>query len=40
MTDFENAAFTVFIALLTRVILQRQLNFYIPMSKARESVCL
>jgi glutamate--cysteine ligase catalytic subunit len=33
ITDFENAAFTVFIALLTRAILASHLNFYIPMSK-------
>ena len=33
LTDFENAAFTVFIVLLTRVILTFDLNFYIPMSR-------
>eukprot|EP00698_Gefionella_okellyi_P009902 TRINITY_DN2542_c0_g1_i1.p1 TRINITY_DN2542_c0_g1~~TRINITY_DN2542_c0_g1_i1.p1 ORF type:complete len:652 (+),score=121.82 TRINITY_DN2542_c0_g1_i1:41-1996(+) len=33
-TDFENAAFTVFIALLVRAILSVKLNFYIPMSKS------
>jgi len=33
LTDFENAAFTVFTVLLTRVILTFDLNFYIPMSR-------
>ena len=33
LTDFENAAFSVFIVLLTRVILTFDLNFYIPMSR-------
>lgn len=33
LTDFENAAFTVFIVLLTRVILTFDLNFYIPLSR-------
>jgi len=33
LTDFENAAFTVFIVLLTRVILAFDLNLYIPMSR-------
>ena len=33
LTDFENAAFTVFIVLLTRVILTFDLNLYIPMSR-------
>jgi len=33
LTDFENAAFTVFIVLLTRVILVFDLNLYIPISK-------
>lgn len=33
MTDFENAAFSVFIVLLTRAILSFGLNFYIPISK-------
>jgi len=33
LTDFENAAFTVFTVLLTRVILAFDLNFYIPMSR-------
>lgn len=32
-TDFENAAFTVFIVLVTRVILTLDLNLYMPISK-------
>jgi glutamate--cysteine ligase catalytic subunit len=35
MTDFENAAFAVFIVLLSRAILAFNLNFYIPISKVR-----
>jgi glutamate--cysteine ligase catalytic subunit len=33
LTDFENAAFTVFIVLLTRIIISYGLNFYMPLSK-------
>ena len=33
LTEFENAAFTVFVVLLTRAIISYQLNFYIPLSK-------
>jgi len=33
MTDFENAAFSVFIVLLTRAIISFDLNFYMPISK-------
>ena len=33
LTDFENAAFVVFVVLLTRAILSFKLNFYIPVSK-------
>jgi glutamate--cysteine ligase catalytic subunit len=33
MTDFENAAFSIFIVLLSRAILTFGLNFYIPVSK-------
>lgn len=33
ITDFENAAFSVFIVLLSRAILSFGLNFYIPISK-------
>lgn len=32
MTDFENAAFSVFIVLLTRAIISFDLNFYMPIS--------
>lgn len=35
MTDFENAAYAVFIVLLSRAILSFNLNFYIPISKVR-----
>lgn len=38
LTDFENAAFTVFIILLTRVILAFDLSLYIPLSKVRENI--
>uniref|UniRef100_A0A0B7A460 Glutamate--cysteine ligase n=1 Tax=Arion vulgaris TaxID=1028688 RepID=A0A0B7A460_9EUPU len=38
VTDFENAAFTVFIVLLTRVILSYKLNFIIPISKVDENM--
>ncbi|RUS73617.1 hypothetical protein EGW08_018623 [Elysia chlorotica] len=37
-TDFENAAFTVFIVLLTRVILSYKLNLIIPISKVDENM--
>jgi glutamate--cysteine ligase catalytic subunit len=33
LTDFENAAFTAFVVLLTRVILTFDLNLYIPLSR-------
>ena len=33
LTDFENAAYAVFIVLLTRTILSFGLNFLIPISK-------
>ena len=33
LTDFENAAFTAFVVLLTRVIIAFDLNLYIPISK-------
>ena len=32
MTDFENAAYSIFVVLLTRAILAMNANFYIPMS--------
>lgn len=38
ITDFENAAFSVFVVLLSRVILAFNLNFYIPMSKVDENM--
>lgn len=37
-TDFENAAFVVFIVLLTRVILTFRLNFLIPISRVDENL--
>ncbi|RWS26456.1 glutamate--cysteine ligase catalytic subunit-like protein [Leptotrombidium deliense] len=37
-TEFENAAFVVFIVLLTRVILTYRLNFLIPISKVDENM--
>lgn len=37
-TDFENAAFTLFIVLLTRAILSFDLLFYIPISKVDENM--
>lgn len=36
LTDFENAAYVVFLVLLTRVILSFRLNFVIPISKVDE----
>mmetsp|Transcript_114329 Transcript_114329/g.262359 ORF Transcript_114329/g.262359 Transcript_114329/m.262359 type:complete len:776 (-) Transcript_114329:244-2571(-) len=38
LTDFENAAFTVVVVLLSRVILGFNLNFYIPISKLDENM--
>ncbi|KAK9459996.1 glutamate-cysteine ligase-domain-containing protein [Lipomyces oligophaga] len=38
LTDFENAAFAIFIVLLTRVILSFKLNFYMPLSKVDENM--
>lgn len=38
LTDFENAAFTVFTALVTRVILSFDLSLYIPLSKVDENM--
>ncbi|KAA1471786.1 glutamate-cysteine ligase catalytic subunit [Dentipellis sp. KUC8613] len=38
MTDFENAAFAVFIVLLSRAIMSMNLNFYIPISKVDENM--
>ena len=33
MTDFENAAFSIFVVLLSRAILAFNLNLYLPISK-------
>ncbi|KAJ4396047.1 glutamate--cysteine ligase [Gnomoniopsis smithogilvyi] len=38
ITDFENAAFAVFIVLITRAILSFDLNFYIPIVKVDENM--
>ena len=38
MTDFENAAFTVFIVLLSRVLLYFDINLYQPLSKVDENM--
>ncbi|KFY27103.1 hypothetical protein V493_03698, partial [Pseudogymnoascus sp. VKM F-4281 (FW-2241)] len=38
ITDFENAAFAVFIVLVTRAILSYDLNFYIPIAKVSENM--
>eukprot|EP01038_Epipyxis_sp_PR26KG_P007917 gene7917-10747_t len=38
LTDFENAAFTVFIVLITRVVLAFDLALYIPLSKVDENM--
>ncbi|KAJ7346569.1 glutamate-cysteine ligase catalytic subunit [Mycena albidolilacea] len=38
MTDYENAAFAVFVVLLSRVILSFKTNFYIPISKVDENM--
>lgn len=38
LSDFENAAYTVFIVLLTRVVLSYGLNFVIPISKVDENM--
>jgi glutamate--cysteine ligase catalytic subunit len=35
LTDYENAAYAVFIVLLTRAIMSLGLNFYLPISKVR-----
>ena len=37
-TDFENAAFTVFIVLITRVLLSFDLAIYVPLSKVDENM--
>lgn len=38
MTEFENAAYAVFIVLLTRTILSLDLNLYMPLSKVDENM--
>lgn len=38
MTDFENAAFSIFIVLLSRVILSFDLNLYIPIPRTTENM--
>ena len=38
MTDFENAAFSIFIVLLSRVILSFDLNLYIPIPQTTENM--
>ncbi|XP_024085611.1 glutamate--cysteine ligase catalytic subunit [Cimex lectularius] len=38
LTDFENAAFVIFVVLLTRVILSYKLNLLIPISKVDENM--
>ncbi|KAI5927476.1 glutamate-cysteine ligase [Camillea tinctor] len=38
ITDFENAAFSVFMVLITRAILSFDLNFYIPIVKVDENM--
>ena len=37
LTDFENAAYCVFVVLLTRVILSLNLDFVMPISKVDEN---
>ena len=37
MTDFENAAFSIFIVLITRAILSFDLNFYVPIARTTEN---
>lgn len=38
ITDFENAAFSIFIVLVTRAILSFGLNFYIPIPRTTENM--
>lgn len=38
ITDFENAAFSVFVVLITRAILSFDLNFYIPITRVTENM--
>lgn len=38
ITDFENAAFSVFVVLITRAILSFDLNFYLPIPRTTENM--
>ncbi|KAJ6144004.1 hypothetical protein N7471_003457 [Penicillium samsonianum] len=38
ITDFENAAFSIFIVLITRAVLSFDLNFYIPIQRTTENM--
>ncbi|KAK5115342.1 Zn finger-containing GTPase- Activating Protein for ARF [Meristemomyces frigidus] len=38
ITDFENAAFAVFVVLITRAILSLDLNFYLPIPRTTENM--
>ena len=38
ITDFENAAFSVFLVLITRAILSFDLNFYIPITRTTQTM--
>jgi glutamate--cysteine ligase catalytic subunit len=38
ITDFENAAFSIFMVLLTRAMLSFNLNFYIPITRVSENM--
>lgn len=38
LTDFENAAFAVFVVLVTRAILSFDLNFYLPVQRTTENM--
>ena len=38
ITDFENAAFSVFVVLITRAILSLDLNFYLPIQRTTENM--
>ncbi|CAI7575300.1 unnamed protein product [Penicillium pancosmium] len=38
ITDFENAAFSIFVVLITRAILSFNLNFYLPIPRTTENM--
>ncbi|KAH9935686.1 glutamate-cysteine ligase-domain-containing protein [Fomitopsis serialis] len=40
MTDFENAAFSIFVVLLSRAILAFNLNLYLPISRVNSNLAL